>query len=261
MDIRKYTDEVYLKDYNEVSDKNLYEIIYELLKKDYERIYLIKDKKPYGVIAPIQLLKFCVLEEKLDNLISTDLYILDASTNIIDAYNKMRRDRVRYALVVDGDEIIGELDFKTLSLKISYIVIKDSITYVFNERFFGVVVEQYTYIDKPIGVIMIKLENISIYESLYGVEFVNQIYKTFAKTIQKSRRDIDFVFREDNIFKVLTFNNLEITTKIVERIKHNLETVEINGVKVPFKIVYSHVPELKSNILLAIEACERELID
>jgi diguanylate cyclase (GGDEF)-like protein len=261
MDIRKYIDPVFIVNYNEVNDKNLNELIYHMLEKNYERMYLIKDNKPYGVISPIELLKFCVMNEKIDNLISTDLYILEASTNIIDAYNKMRRDRVRFAVVVDNGKIIGEIDFKTLSLKISYLVIKDSLTYVFNERFFSIVIEEYTHIDKPIGVIMIKIENLSIYDSLYGSEFVTNTYKKFAETIQHSRRDIDFVFRDDNIFKVLTFNNLEITVKIVERIKHNLENIEIEGIKVPFKIVFSHVPEIKSSILLAIEDCEKQLVE
>jgi GGDEF domain-containing protein len=261
MVIKKYIDEVFVKEYDEVIKENFDEIVNELLSNNFERIYLIKDNKPYGVISPVDLLKNCIKNEKIPNLISTDLYLLDASTNLIDAYNKMRRDRVRYAIVIEDGEIIGELDFKTLSLKISYIVIKDSTTYVFNESFFKVVIEQYSNIDKPIGIIMIKLENISIYESLYGNEFVKDVYISFAKTIQKSRRDIDFVFRDDNLFKILTFNDLEITTKIVERIKHNLDNLEVNSIKIPFKIAFSHVPEIRNNILLAIEDCEKQLVE
>ena len=98
-------------------------------------------------------------------------------------------------------------------------------------------------------------------DGIYGLDIVNAILKEFAKVIKKSVRDIDFVFRNDYIFKILTFNNLEITDKIVTRLKNSLDLIECNGVKPSFNIVFSHIPELENNILSAIDFCEKKLIE
>jgi GGDEF domain-containing protein len=84
--------------------------------------------------------------------------------------------------------------------------------------------------------------------------------KTYAKAIKQSVRDIDFVFRMGNKFKILTFNNLEITEKIVQRIENKLKNTEHEGIKPDFKITYSHVPEMEENIITALESCEKKLI-
>ena len=97
-------------------------------------------------------------------------------------------------------------------------------------------------------------------EGFYGVDVVEKLIKVYAKTLKKSIRDIDFAFKINNQFRVLTFNSLEITDKILKRIKNNLTNVEYKEIKANFKISFSHVPEIDSNILLAIENCEKNLI-
>jgi len=54
---------------------------------------------------------------------------------------------------------------------------------------------------------------------------------------------------------------LDITDKIVKRIKNKLEHTEYEGIKVAFEVVFSHVPELEDNVLSAIESCEKKLIE
>jgi len=99
-----------------------------------------------------------------------------------------------------------------------------------------------------------------VYEGLYGLETGEKIIKQFAKTISSSVRKIDFVFRWDNEFRIITFNDLEKTSIIYERIKENLSILEIDALKIPFNSCMSHVPELQNNILSAIEECEEKLI-
>ena len=101
----------------------------------------------------------------------------------------------------------------------------------------------------------------NILEGFYGADKINEIIKTYADSIKNCVRDIDFVFRIRHKFKILTFNNLENTNKIVNRIKNKLENTEYEGIKEVFEIVFSHVPELEDNVLTAIESCEKKLIE
>jgi len=71
---------------------------------------------------------------------------------------------------------------------------------------------------------------------------------------------VDFVFRNEDIFKIITFNSDEIAIKIKDRIEKKLNETEINGEQVPFKVVATHVPGLESNILIAVEELERKLV-
>jgi hypothetical protein len=74
-------------------------------------------------------------------------------------------------------------------------------------------------------------------------------------------RDVDFVFRNQNLYKILTFNDLEVTEKIVKRIISKLENSSYKNIDISFKISFSHVPEIEDNILAAIERCEEKLIE
>jgi GGDEF domain-containing protein len=107
---------------------------------------------------------------------------------------------------------------------------------------------------------MIRIENLSIYEGIYGIDVVNKILVNVADLIRHSIRDVDFLFRNDDTFKILTFNNAEITMKIKERIQKRLENLKVNELQIPFRIVATHVPEISSNILLAVEELENKLI-
>jgi len=86
------------------------------------------------------------------------------------------------------------------------------------------------------------------------------ILKNYAKILKNSIRDIDFIFRWDNQFRIMIFNSLEITVKIFERIKIKLENLIINELKIPFNICMTHIPEIHNDILLGIEECEEKLI-
>ena len=172
----------------------------------------------------------------------------------------MRKQNIIYIPVCKNNEIIGELNFNTLSLKISYIIIKDELTHVYNRRYFNALIEEYNNFEKPMGIIFIQIRDLSVYEGLYGREMYEKIIKEFAKTILCNVRKIDFVFRWDNEFRIVIFNDLKTTSLILERLKDSLNKLEINGIHVAYKTCISHIPELQDNILSVVEECEEELI-
>jgi len=168
---------------------------------------------------------------------------------------------MEYAPVVKNNQLIGEVSFATLSLKISFIAIKDPLTATYNQKYFNVLIEEYNEISRELGIIMIKVENLSIYESIYGIDVVNRILIKIANLIRNSIRDVDFLFRNDDTFKILTFNNAEITMKIKERIENRLKNFKSCELTVQTKVVGTQVPEISPNIILAVEELEKKLIE
>jgi len=267
MKIKSYVDPIHYKDYKDVANKTLDSIIAYFQTNNNPRFYIVEDNKPIYIFTPVEIVDI-FLQNKKDMLVKDyikdnkkEIHMLDSDLHIIDAYNEMRKKNLDFAPVKENDKLIGEVSFETLSLKISFIAIKDPLTNLYNQKYFEVMVEEYRELEKPLGIIMIRLDNISILESLYGYEFKIKALKTFAKEIQKSIRDIDFVFRSNYTFKVLTFNPLDILVKMVQRIKNRLSEVKVDDLSLPFKISFSHVPEIEPNVLLAIEECERKLIE
>ena len=180
---------------------------------------------------------------------------------ILDAYYYMRSNNLAHIPIINkNNELIGELTFKTISLKITDIVIKDPLTGLYNKKYFDVLMEEYNEFNKPVGIIFIEFTNLNILEGFYGIDVTEKLIKLYAKTLKSSVRDIDFTFRINNQFRVLTFNSLEVTDKILKRVKNNLQNVEYQEIKANFEISFSHVPEIDNNILLALESCEKKLI-
>jgi GGDEF domain-containing protein len=122
-------------------------------------------------------------------------------------------------------------------------------------------IEEYKDFNKPMGIIYIDIKNIGIIEGLYGEEKLNQLLKAIALKLKNLVGDIDLIFRNNYRFKIITFTDLEVTKKIVERIKKALNDFELDGMKIAFSLAYSHIPELQDNILLAIDEVESKLID
>ena len=205
-----------------------------------------------------------LLQMKFDDYFNSldgyKIITIDSSKHIIDTYNYMRSLRLMYAPVLKNNQLIGEISFSTLSLKISYLAIKDNITNAFNQKYFNVLIEEYQEIDKEVGIIMIKIYDIDIFHSFYGSSFITKILKSFSEKIRESVRDVDFIFRNDNVFKILTFNNAEITMKIKKRIDEKLKNLKVDEIKIPYKVAATHIPELDDNILLGIEKLEKKLI-
>ncbi|NPA88239.1 MAG: diguanylate cyclase [Epsilonproteobacteria bacterium] len=267
MKIKNYVDPVHSKEYTEIAEKTLEDVIAYFQTKNNPRLYILQDEKPLYIFTPVEIVDI-FLQNKKDMKVKDyiqqnkkEIYTLSADMHIIDAYNDLRRRKLDFAPVMEDFKLIGEVSFETLSLKISFIAIKDPLTDVYNQKYFEVMIEESNELDKPLGIIMIRLENLSILESLYGHNFKLKVLKTFAKEIQNSIRDIDFVFRVENTFKILTFNNLEIVVKMVNRIKDRLSKIEIDELQIPFKMAFSHVPEIEMSVLLAVEECERKLIE
>jgi len=265
MFIEKYVDNIYSVELDELKNKTLEDLILKFHAKNLKRIYILKNKKPVNVLFPKNIIDIFLNKEQSKNAYeyfkkSKYLKCFDSGENVVDAYYKMRKDNINFMPVCKNGEIIGELDFDTLSLKISYIVVKDELTHVYNRKYFDVLIEEYNDFSKPLGIIFICIKNLPVYEGLYGLETGEKIIKQFAKTISSSVRKIDFVFRWDNEFRIITFNDLEKTSIIYERIKENLSILEIDALKIPFNSCMAHVPELQNNILSAIEECEEKLI-
>lgn len=266
MKVEKYVDKIQSVELEELKNKTLEDLILKFISKNLKRIYILKNKKPVGVISAKEIIDIFLKNNRSKNAYeffadNDFMKCFGAEDNIIDAYYKMRKEKIDFIPVCKNGEIIGELNFETLSLKISYIVIKDELTHVYNRKYFEVLVQEYNDFNKPMGIIFIKIENLPVYEGLYGVDMVEKIIREFSKKILCSVRKIDFVFRWDNEFRIITFNDLQKTIIMYERLKENLEEIEIDSLHIPFKTCLAHVPELQNNILSAIDECEEKLIE
>ena len=265
MKLLDYVDKVEYIDIEELKNKKLNDLIILFHTKSIVRFYILKDKKPIFVLTPKE-----IVDIFLNNLINADAYeffkdkdylkCFDVNKHIIDVYYEMRKNNLLFMPVCKNNEFIGEVDFNTLSLKITYIVIKDELTGVYNKKYFDVLIEEYKDFNKPMGLIFIELKDLAIFEGLYGIEMSNKMIINVANILKNSVRKIDFVFRWDNQFRIIIFNNLEVTAKILERITKKLNNTKIDGIKIPFNICLNHIPELNSDILMAIEECEEKLI-
>jgi len=268
MTIKNYLENVCYKDINDLKNKTLADVIAYMYKCDSSTFYIVEDKKPLYIFTSTDMLEIFMkdllnmsIEEYIKNN-PKEVKKLTLNTNILDAYYFMRSNKLKHVPIVNEEnELMGEISFKILSSKIADIVIKDPLTGVFNQKYFDVLLEEYNEFNKPLGIIFIELKNMNILEGFYGIDKVNEIIKTYAEVLKSCVRDIDFVFRNGYTFKILTFNNLQITDKIVKRIKNKLENTDYDGIKVAYQLVFSHVPELEDNVLTAIESCEKRLIE
>ena len=265
MNLKDYTDKAESVEIGELKDKTLSDLIAKFHVKNISRMYVLKENKPVYVLSAKEIVD--IFLNDLQNQNAYDylkekpyLKCFDSNMHIIDAYYQMRKNNSLFMPVCEGGKFIGEIDFQTLSLKITFIVIKDQLTGVYNKKYFDVIIEEYQDFNKPIGFIFIEIKDLPIFEGLYGVDMVNEIILTYARILKKSVRNIDFIFRWDNQFRIIVFNNLEVTAKVFERIKNRLENIKINDIKIPFNICMTHVPELNYDIIMAVEDCEERLI-
>jgi len=267
MVINDYIEKAPFKELKELENKTISDLI--ILMKQYECLsfYITNNKFPIYIFTFFDILDFFIknrLNENIYDYINKnkkELKTISINFNILDAYYYMRNNNLKYAPVInENNELIGELTFKTISLKIADIVIKDPLTGFYNKKYFDVLAEEYNEFNKPLGLIFIEFTNLDILESFYGSNIVKKLIKLYADALKNSLRDIDFTFRLNNQFRILTFNNLEITNKIFQRIKNRLENIEYQEIKANFEISFSHIPEIDNNILLAIKNCEKKLI-
>jgi len=266
MKIKEYVDKINFIHLYELENKLLEDVFFIFHSKNLKRLYILKDKKPIFVLTSQTIVDIIMNKQEklnaLEFLKNKDfLKCFEADKHVIDAYYEMRKNNYSFMPVCENGEIIGEIDFEILDIKISYIVIKDKLTGLFNKRYFDAIVENYEDFNKSVGIIFVEVRELYIYEGLYGIEITQKILKTFAEVLKKSLRKIDFIFRWDNQFRIITFNNLEITSKIFSRIQNRLNSIKIGDVHIPFKMCMSHIPQLQDNILLALEHCEEKLIE
>jgi len=267
MKLKNYVDPIFKKEYHHVKDKTLEVIIAYFQAKKCPRLYILEYNRPVYVFTPAEIVDIFMQnkkDQKVEDYIkesNKEIFTLKSDLHIIDAYNELRKRKVDFAPVEEDGEIIGEVAFDTLSLKIGLIAIKDPVTDVYNQKYFQVMLDEFNDIDKPVGIIMVKLSNIEILESLYGHDFKVKALKVYAQKIKDSIRDVDFVFRIDDKFIILAFISYDILLKIKSRIEKSLEEVEIEGLNIPFKLSFSHVPEVENSLLIAIDNCEKKLIE
>jgi diguanylate cyclase (GGDEF)-like protein len=267
MTIEKYIETVLFNELDSLADVSIKELVSYLIKYGRDSLYITKNKYPVYFFDSIDFLDVFLnneLDEKVIDYVKKHpkkVHILNYDTNIIDAYYYMRSNNLKKVAVIKNNELIGEISFKIISSKIADIIIKDPLTGVYNEKYFQVLIEEYNDFDKPLGLIFIDIKNIGIIEGLYGEDELKNVLKIIGLKLKNIVRDIDFVFRNDYRFKIITFTSLEVTQKIVERIKKTLDELEVDKMKINYSLAYSHVPELQDNILLALEEVEDKLID
>ena len=265
MNLKDYIDKAETIDIEELKNKTLSDLIAKFHVKNILRMYILKENKPIYVFTPKEIVDIFlnnIQDKNAYEYLKEKSYLecFDSNLHIIDVYYQMRKNNKLFMPVCENGNFIGEIDFQTLSLKITFIVIKDPLSGVYNKKYFDVIIEEYKDFNKPLGFIFIEIKDLPIFEGLYGVDMVNEIIKTYAEYIKNSVRNIDFVFRWDNQFRIIIFNNLEVTAKVFERIKNRLENLKINDIKIPFNICMTHIPEINYDILMAVEECEERLI-
>ncbi|MEO1927511.1 MAG: diguanylate cyclase [Nautiliaceae bacterium] len=268
MVLRDYLEPICYKEYEKIEGLEVKEVANFMKKCGSYTFYIVKDNKPIYIFTTTDILEIiiknleCIKISDYMSKYPKTLKSLKISTHILDVYNYMRSNRLKYVPIIDdNNELVGEVAFKTLSLKIADIAIKDSLTGLYNKKYFDVLLKEFNEFNKPLGIIYIEFLNLDIIEDFYSPDFAKALLKLYARTIKQCVRDIDFVFRIEKRFKILTFNDLEDTDKIAKRINKKLEETSFNDVKAAFKIVLSQVPELEDNILMAIESCEKRLIE
>jgi diguanylate cyclase (GGDEF)-like protein len=270
MRIEAFVDSVKSDEFDNIRNKTLNELVNYIMNNHLERYYITLESSPIYIFNHEEIINIFfknILEWTFEEFYNkeiknkyNDLYKIEANRHIIDVYNQMRKAKLHFAPVIKNEKLIGEIAFSTLSLKISFIAIKDVLTNTYNQKYFNVLIDEYNEISQDLGIIMIKIYNLAIFESLYGYDFKNKILKLFGEVIKNSVRDVDFVFRNDDIFKILTFNDSEVTLKIKHRIEDKLKDLEVDKIAIPYKVVATHVPELEPNVFLAIENLEEKLI-
>jgi len=267
MNIKGYVDNVFFKEFNLIKNELITNLVFLLEKHQLESIYITQNFYPIYVFSATDLLtlysknEFEITIEEFINRHPKKIDVLDVETNIIDAYYHMRANNFRKIAVIEDNKLIGEMTFKIISTRISDIVIRDKLTGLYNANYFSVLVEEYKDFDKPLGIIYIDVSNLAIVEGLYGKEKLNKILIAIGEKLESLVRDIDFVFRINYRFKIITFNSLEITEKIANRIKKALDEMEIDEIQVNYSLAFSNVPELEPNILLALEDLKRKIIN
>jgi len=256
----------FFKEYDQIKNESITNIVFLLEKHQVDSIYITKNCKPIYCFEITDLFTI-YLENEFDLTIGEFMIqnpkkidTLESDMNIIDTYHYMRSNNLKKVAVIDGNKLIGEVTFKIISAKIVDIVIKDRLTGVYNSSYFDVLVEEHKDFEKPIGIIYIDVSNLVIIEGLYGKDKLNKILIAVAKKLENLVRDIDFVFRIDYRFKIITFTSLEVTEKIAKRIESALDKMEVDDIKINYSLAFSNVPELEPNILLALEDLKRKII-
>ncbi|MRJ06759.1 MAG: hypothetical protein C6I01_04490 [Epsilonproteobacteria bacterium] len=264
--IKECVDPICGREAVEVQKYTIKDIAKMAQSRDSFNFYILHKGFPIYLFSLPELLNLCLEGESETNVIKfikehrKNIPTLKADMNIFDAYNEMRRERIKYAPVIEDGKVIGEVNFKILALKIIDVLIKDPLTNVFNYHYFNILIERYLDIEKPMGLIFIEVDNLEIIERFQGIEVVQKILKKVASTITNSVRDIDFVFRIDNRFTIIIFQDLEVTRKVEKRIADRLAGLKVDDLEIKFRIAHSHVPELRESILTAIDDCEKKLI-
>ncbi|MEO1942537.1 MAG: diguanylate cyclase [Campylobacterales bacterium] len=266
VNIKECMDPICGREAVEVQQMTIKEIAQIAQKCESVNFYILHRKLPVHVFSLAELLDLCLKGEGDQNVIKfikthrKNIPQLPSDINIFDAYNEMRRQRWRYAVIVQEGDAIGEVDFKILALRIIDVLIKDPMTGVFNYHYFNILIERYPDIGKPMGLIFIEIDNLDIIERFQGGYLVQKILKKVAEVIDNSVRDIDFIFRIDNRFAIIIFQPLEVTKKVEMRLQERLKGLTVEGLEIKFRIAYSHVPEIRESILTAIDDCERKLL-
>ncbi len=194
----------------------------------------------------------------VENLPDFDnLPVLKNDDNLIYVYNIMR-NKYNFLPVKDNNtgKLLGELYYLTISKKFYDILLKDSVLNTYNQELLKLLIKKYKNLfeNLDMGIIGIKPLNLNIITNFYGNKFVSGFLKKLAFIIINTLRRIDMVFWQDNTFYLIVFNSKkEILNKISNRIKNNLEKINLDNVYTTYIIETLSIPEEEQNFELGLD--------
>ena len=169
MIISDYIEKVHFKELKNLKNKTISDLIALMKQYECQSFYITNNKHPIYIFTFSDILDLFIKNKLNENVYDyinknkKELKTIHITSNILDAYYYMRSNNLKHAPIINKHhELIGELTFKTISLKITDIVIKDPLTGLYNKKYFDVLVEEYNEFNKPLGLIFIEFTNLSI---------------------------------------------------------------------------------------------------
>jgi two-component system cell cycle response regulator len=164
--------------------------------------------------------------------IQTKEVVLGAFLSLSSGSKVFTRDDVATASALADFTAIA-LENAGLFAELQRAAITDSLTGTYNARFFYEILdretaraERYT---TPLSLLMIDIDTFKLVNDTFGHLVGNKVLTQIAKTLQRTVRNTDIVFRcgGDEFGVVLPGTNLEGAMRVAEKIRQKVETAEI----------------------------------
>jgi diguanylate cyclase (GGDEF)-like protein len=164
--------------------------------------------------------------------IQTKDAVLGAFISLATETSTFTNDDVATATAI-GDFTAFALENASLFAELQRSAITDSLTGVYNTRFFHEVLGRETARSErystPLSLLMIDIDTFKGVNDTYGHVVGNKVLTKIAKALEQTVRNTDFVFRcgGDEFGVVLPGTDLEGATHVADKILHRVETSEM----------------------------------